>query len=96
MRASSSRGWNGLAEIVVGPHLEAEDAIDLLAARREHEHGQPALRAQVAADLEAVGAGHHEVEDHQVDGALRYGAQQLAAVGQGRNPEAVALEVLGE
>ena len=58
----------GLGDVVVGPHVEADDLVDLFAAGGEHQHAD-ALRfgvaAQLAADLQPVNYRKHEVEDHQ-------------------------------
>src|SRR5262249_8810360 len=57
-----------LGHVVVGPELEAEDAVDLGGARREDDDRQRARRlrdSEPAADLEPVDPGQHEVEDHQ-------------------------------
>jgi hypothetical protein len=59
-----------LAEIVVGAELEADDAIDVVRACGEHDHGDVvAGRAQLAQRGQAVHAGHHQVQHDQV-GAL--------------------------
>ena len=57
----------GLGQVVVGADVEAADAVADLSARGEHEDRRPALAlAQRAADLEAVAAGEHHVEDDGV------------------------------
>ena len=43
-----------LGQVVVGAHLQADDAVGLLAARGEHDHRDLGLRAQVAAQRQAV------------------------------------------
>ena len=59
-----------LGDVVVGAELEAAHAIELGAARREHDHRHAAGRAAAAADppahLEAVEVGQHDVEHDQV------------------------------
>ena len=42
-----------LRDVVVGAQLEARDAVDLLVARRQHQHGEPRAGADGAADVEA-------------------------------------------
>jgi hypothetical protein len=54
-------------EIVVGADLQPDHAVERVAARRQHEHGQIAVRAQAAADVEAVAVGQHEVEHERVE-----------------------------
>ena len=70
MRASSSRGLKGLANVVVGAHLQAHDAIHVLALGGEHDDGASChqLGAQAAADGQAVFARHHQVEHDEIDG----------------------------
>ena len=56
-----------LGQVVVGADVEAADAVADLAARGEHEDRRPAVAlAQRAADLEAVAAREHHVEDDGV------------------------------
>ena len=92
-----------LGDVVVGPQLEADDAVRLLGAGREHDDGQRAGlggAAQRAADLEAVDAGQHEIEDHQVRHARPDRLERLAAVAEGvghvPRPRQVALEQFGD
>ncbi len=56
----------GLDDVVVGPHVQPDDAIQLLAACRQHQDGDGALAADLAADLEALQPGHHHIQQHQV------------------------------
>jgi hypothetical protein len=84
----------GLRNVIVGAHLEADDAVHILAARREHEHGDAALGAQLAAKREPVDARHHEVEHDEVHGALLDRAHELAPVREHGRAKAVLLEVL--
>ena len=90
----------GLGEVVVGAHLEADDAVHILAARGEHQDRgvgvRPAARAQVAAQGESVLAGHHEVEHDQVDAVGLERGLHLAPVGGGGAAQALLLEVVGE
>ena len=79
-----------LGEIVVGAHFQADDAIDRLAARGQHDHRQVRARAQRAAQLQAVLAGHHEVEDDQVDARRVERCPHRRAVRRFRRAEAVA------
>lgn len=72
-------GGEGLGDVVVGTDLEPEHPVGLLTERGEHDHRQVGqLPPDPAADLEAVDAGHHEVEDHEI-GAL--GGDRGEAVG---------------
>ena len=57
----------GLGQVVVGAHLQADDAVDVVALGGEHDdRGRGRLRAQAAADRQAVLARQHQVEHHQV------------------------------
>ncbi len=56
-----------LREVVVRPGVEAGHAVVDRVARREHEDRRPhALVAETAADLEAVAAREHDVEEDRV------------------------------
>ena len=53
-----------LDEVVVGAGVQAGDAVVDLAARGEHQHRRAvAALAQAPAHLQAVDAGHRDVED---------------------------------
>jgi hypothetical protein len=59
----------GLGEVVVGAAVEPGHAILHGVAGGQHQHRRPdALGAQAPADLEAVDARQHHVEDHGVVG----------------------------
>ena len=70
-----------LGEVIVGAHLQADDAIDVLALGGEHDdRHRLAGAAQAAAYRQAVLAGQHQVEHEQV----RRIALQLACRGRVR------------
>ena len=56
-----------LGQVVVGAHLQADDAVGLVAARGQHDHRDFRLRAQLAAQRQPVVAGQHHVEHDQVE-----------------------------
>ena len=57
----------GLTQVIVGPGIEAADAILHLIAGREHEHGgAEAGRAQAPADLQPIQVGQTEVQKDQI------------------------------
>jgi len=85
-----------LRQVVVGAHLQADDAVDFLGARGEHDDRQARAGAQVAAQREAAVAGQHEVEHHDVGRAAFEHAPHLAPVGRERDAKTVALQVLAE
>ena len=63
----------GLRDVVVRADFEADDAVDLLAARGQHDHRQRA-RLRVVLDgathLGARNVRQHQVQNHQVGLAL--------------------------
>ncbi len=59
-----------LDEIVVGTNREADDPVDLLGAGREHDHVGIRERPGLPQDFEPVKPGQHDVEHHDVRGAL--------------------------
>ena len=84
----------GLREVVVRAELEPHHAVRLLAARGEHDDRHVGAGAQLAADLEAVLAGQHEVQQHRVVAARERLLEPAPPVGDVHHREAVALEVL--
>ena len=71
-----------LRHVVVGAELEPDDAVGLLAARRQQDHGQVGASADPAAELEAVGAGQHHVEHDEARlGRLDQRARVVAVAG---------------
>ena len=72
-----------LRQVVVGAGVEAADAILDRVARGQHQHRRPdAVRAQPAADLDAVHAGEHQVEhDRVVLGRARHPQRVFAGAG---------------
>ena len=61
MRATSSRGVKGFGKVIVGADFEADNPIDVVAACRQHQHGNTRTRANPAQYVEAVGPGKHDV-----------------------------------
>ncbi|MND92037.1 hypothetical protein D3C80_841810 [compost metagenome] len=59
-------GRRGLEDVVVGPELQAEDLVHVAVEGGEHDDGAGKARAQIPAQGEAVLAGQHDVEQHQV------------------------------
>jgi hypothetical protein len=82
-----------LGHVVVGADLEPRQPLVLLAQRGQHHHRDGPPLAQPPADLEAVDAGQHQVEHHQVGGALGDHAQCLVAVADALHAVAVAHQV---
>ncbi len=77
----------GLDHVVVGAGVQARDAVGGLHEGGEHEDGGPvALGAQHPADLEAVDARHHHVEDEHVRRVPVRLRQRLHTVRDRRHP----------
>src|SRR5438270_1664396 len=71
----------GLGHVVVGPELQAEHAVDLSVARREHPHGEIVFGPQAPAHLKPVdGARQAHVEDHQAWVLVPHGVETLLTV----------------
>src|SRR6266566_339216 len=51
--------------VVVGSDLEADDLVDVLVARSQHEDRDVPPLANSPADLDAVDVGKHQIEHHQ-------------------------------
>ncbi len=86
----------GLGHVVVGADFEADDTVDFVVTGGEHEDGDSAGAADLAADVEAVHAGEHEVE-HQEVGLVGEGEFEAAfAVGGSLDLVALAAEVVGD
>src|SRR5947208_1402057 len=81
-----------LGDVVVGAELEAEDLVDLLGLRREHDDRDGRARAQPPAHLEPVHLAHHHVEHDEVQGRLGEALQRLPAVVGAYDLVAVLLE----
>ena len=89
-------GGEGLGQVVVGAHLQADDAVGLVVARGEHQHrrGLVLADAQLAAEQQAVVAGHHDVEDDQVHRVGFEERAHLPAIGDDGGAQAVLLQVV--
>src|SRR2546430_7226808 len=53
-------------QIIVRAHLEADDAVDILALGRQHQDRHPRAGAQPPTDRQPVFARQHDVEHHEV------------------------------
>ena len=56
----------GFRQIVVGPHFQSDDAVDLVALGGEHDNRHGGFLADLAADVDAVHPRQHEVEQDEV------------------------------
>jgi hypothetical protein len=84
-----------LGDVVVGAELEAQHLVGLGRARRQHhDRGRCRALAQLAADIEAVLARQHQVEDDEVGIERRCAHQSLLAVRCGLHLIAFELEIV--
>jgi hypothetical protein len=82
-----------LHHVVVRPKVQADDPVTLGAARREEQDGDLRDVAQASADLEAVHARQHHIQQHDVRlGACRQ-LQRGLTVGGEQGPMALALDI---
>jgi hypothetical protein len=73
-----------LGQIVVGADLEADDAVDILDLRSQHDDRRRIVGgAQAPADRQPVLAGQHQVEHDEVDRlASQHPVQRLRVLGE--------------
>ena len=81
-------GRERLGHVVVCAELESEDAVDLVAARGQHDDRDVGLSAQIAGDVESGLARKHDVENDKI--RLHLGEDELAARGVARGVDLVA------
>ena len=84
-----------LHDVVVGTQLEADDAVDLVAARGHHDDGDVVAGPDLAAELEAVDVGEPEIEEDDV-GRRAQGAERVGAPIVVVDGEALPLEPADE
>ncbi|CCD16125.1 unnamed protein product [Trypanosoma congolense IL3000] len=89
-------GGERLDQVIVGAHFQADDAIGFVIAGGQHQHrrGLVFAGANVAAEHQAIVAGHHDVQHDQV---YRRGLEKrahLAAIRNHGGPQAVLLQVV--
>jgi hypothetical protein len=82
-----------LGQVVVRSHFQSENAIDVLAARGEHDDRYLRFRAHLAAQAEAVFTRQHHVEDEQIDAMVGHRPDHFAPVDRHRDVAAVAAQV---
>ncbi|MFZ0583291.1 MAG: hypothetical protein WAN72_25850 [Candidatus Acidiferrales bacterium] len=86
----------GLHQVVVGADFEAVDAIDIVAAGSEHDHGEARFLTDLAERFKAFQLGKHYIEDHQGEVAGNGALEAFCAVVRDVDAEAFGLEVLAE
>jgi hypothetical protein len=78
------------AEIVVGPDLKADDAVDVLLQRGEqNDRNMGVLGPHVPADIQARSVRQHDVEHDQFDVVRLQGSHKRALVGSQRHSKAL-------
>ncbi|MGC1998990.1 MAG: hypothetical protein WA658_03995, partial [Candidatus Acidiferrales bacterium] len=80
----------------VGADFEAVDAIDIVAAGSEHDHGEARFLTDLAERFKAFQLGKHYIEDHQGEVAGNGALEAFCAVVRDVDAEAFGLEVLAE
>ena len=86
----------GLGEIVVGAELEPDHFVHVFALGRQHDDGQArqiGSGADPSADLEAVHAREHEVEEDELGPALGERGETPGAVRGHRHVDIVLAEI---
>ena len=78
-----------LHQVVVGAGIEPADAVGRAASGGQHQDRQVAACPQLPADFQAVDAGHHQVEHHEI-GRVRAGLFERLRAAEG-NLDVVAL-----
>ena len=72
-------GLEGLDDVVVGTGLQPHDHVDGVALGRQHHDRDAGLGADLLADVDAVLAGEHQVEQDQVGTEAAEGFEGLVA-----------------
>ncbi len=83
----------GLRDVVVRAELEPDDRIDVVGPCGQHQDRGLAAAPNLAADLEAVDLGEHEVQHDEVGIVPGMQGKRLLAIGRGDHAEALLLEV---
>ncbi len=83
-----------LAKVIVRAQLQAEQAVDLVDARRDHDDGDVGETADVPADVEAIPAGQHEVEQYSRGLIFLYPCRDARALCQMVDFEVGRLEIV--
>src|ERR1700677_2933317 len=86
----------GLAQVVAGAEFQANDPVDIVAARREHQDRRLVGRSQFAQHVEAADARQHHVENQNFELAGLQYFQGVAAVVHALDLEVLGVQVFGE
>ena len=85
-----------LDHVVVGAELEADDPVDLLTARGQHDDRNVGLGPDQAAEVSSVPVGEHHVQQDQVGRRCAPGLGGLLDRSRDLGVEALPSQVLGE
>ena len=83
----------GLGDIVIRPHLEADDSLGIFGAGCQKDDGDIAVGTNMAAQAQAVLARHHDVQNDEVDCIGRELRTRICASVSLGDPKAVFLQV---
>ena len=86
----------GLAQIVVGAELEADDAVDVVAACGQHEDRRVVAGAERAQDIEAADARQHHIENQNLEIVGLELVERIAAVVHALDLEMFGAQVFAE
>ena len=90
-------GIEWLCEVVIGAHFQADNAIDVLALRRQHDDRDRLARpAQAAAYRQPVLAGQHQIQHHEMRRIALQLLVDVARVHQRGDLEPLFAEIAGE
>ena len=89
-------GAEGLGDVIVGAQLKAFDAVQLLAAGRQHDDGRIVTAADAAAHFPPVHPGEHQVQNDQVGLRAPKRVQRVMAVGRRDDVETFPFQVRGD
>lgn len=78
--------------VVIGAGFQAQHHIDGVGLRRQHHDGHTRIGTQHTADVDAVHAGQHQVEKHQIGTDLPDRGQSLRAVAHHEGLETLAAQ----
>lgn len=64
------QGVERLCDIIVGTHIESQNLVGILAFGRDEDDGDVAILADLHHGANAIQAGHHDIQQDQVDGVV--------------------------
>ena len=86
-------GIEGLGDVIVRPHVEAQHLVGILALGGEQGHRDVGEFPELGQGADPVHHRHHDVQQHQMDVLPVQDCQGLPAVGGGKGPIALGLQV---